>query len=266
MLPAILGLGGLTAKIIATAVIPRVVRAISQSFSTTRPAEPCPPPPVEGISSRPEPATTPVLSGVSGTRIRSRKWGYAGLWHHAPSGLDLATYRLYDAKNRRWISRDPLGEGYDRTLYSYCLNSPVNLVDPEGTNPGLLVLVVVGLANEAYQHASGNYARLDAPENNRVILPDGRTLQEGGTYQRVPVPVLALPLAGKALGKVGGAVSERIVIDGPKARGGRICGIRPKGGKHWIRIDKHPLTKGGPSEWHYHRWPDLSKHRPKEGL
>ena len=59
-------------------------------------------------------------------------WGYAGLWHHQASGLDLATYRLYDAANKRWISRDPLGEGADRTLYSYCFNSPVNFVDPAG--------------------------------------------------------------------------------------------------------------------------------------
>lgn len=140
MLPAILGLGGLTAKIIATAVIPRVVRAISQSFSATRPAELCPSPAVEGISSGPEPAPAPVLSGVSATRIKSRKWGYAGLWHHAPSGLDLATYRLYDAKNKRWISRDPLGEGMDRTLYSYGWNNPISNIDPEGLDsapPGM---------------------------------------------------------------------------------------------------------------------------------
>jgi len=132
MLPAILGLGGLTAKIIATAVIPRVVRAISSSFSTTRPLEPCPPSPVEGISSGPDPAPASVLSGVSGTPIRSRKWGYAGLWHHSPSGLDLATYRLYDAANKRWISRDPLGEAVDLNLYRYANNSPVNHQDRTG--------------------------------------------------------------------------------------------------------------------------------------
>ena len=59
-------------------------------------------------------------------------WGYAGLWHHGPSGLDLATYRVYDAANRRWISRDPLGEGVDYNLYRYCNNSPVNFRDPMG--------------------------------------------------------------------------------------------------------------------------------------
>ena len=59
-------------------------------------------------------------------------WGYAGLWHHTPSGLDLATYRLYDAANKRWISRDPLGEGVDYNLYRYCGNDPINFVDPMG--------------------------------------------------------------------------------------------------------------------------------------
>ena len=62
-------------------------------------------------------------------------WGYAGLWHHQPSGLDLATYRLYDAKNKRWISRDPLGEGVDYNLYRYVGNSPVNWIDPAGLSP-----------------------------------------------------------------------------------------------------------------------------------
>jgi hypothetical protein len=32
----------------------------------------------------------------------------------------------------RWISRDPLGEGHDRTLYSYCANNPISAVDPDG--------------------------------------------------------------------------------------------------------------------------------------
>jgi RHS repeat-associated protein len=59
-------------------------------------------------------------------------WGYAGLFHHGPSGLDLATYRTYDSKMGRWISRDPLGEGVDYNLYRYCGNNPINCVDPLG--------------------------------------------------------------------------------------------------------------------------------------
>jgi len=146
MLPAILGLGGLTAKIIATAVIPRVVRAISLSLRTTRTAEPCSLRSVEGISSAPKPAFAPTRSGASGSLKSSRKFGYAGLWHHAPSGLDLATYRAYDAANRRWISRDPLGEGVDYNLYRYCGNNPISRVDPSGLTPAAALTLVGGAA------------------------------------------------------------------------------------------------------------------------
>ena len=62
-------------------------------------------------------------------------WGYAGLWHHQASGLDLATYRAYDAANKRWISRDPLGEGVDYNLYRYCGNSPITRADKRGLLP-----------------------------------------------------------------------------------------------------------------------------------
>lgn len=62
-------------------------------------------------------------------------YGFAGLFHHEPSGLDLATYRLYDSSKRRFISRDPLGEDVDYNLYRYANNNPVNFVDPDGLYP-----------------------------------------------------------------------------------------------------------------------------------
>ena len=49
--------------------------------------------------------------------------------------MDLATYRAYDAANKRWISRDPLGEGVDYNLYRYCGNSPITRADKRGLLP-----------------------------------------------------------------------------------------------------------------------------------
>jgi len=72
-------------------------------------------------------------SSKSSSRITG--WGFAGLFHHEPSGLDLATYRLYDPKQRRFISRDPLGEAVDYNVYRYGGNNPVNFVDPSGLEP-----------------------------------------------------------------------------------------------------------------------------------
>jgi YD repeat-containing protein len=45
-------------------------------------------------------STYGVRTKVSGTL--DCDYGYAGLFHHEPSGLDLATYRLYDPKQQRF--------------------------------------------------------------------------------------------------------------------------------------------------------------------
>jgi RHS repeat-associated protein len=63
-------------------------------------------------------------------------FGFTGYYYHAPSSLQLATFRAYDASLGRWISRDPhpmpelLPEGPN--LYAYVRNSPLTLTDPEG--------------------------------------------------------------------------------------------------------------------------------------
>ena len=57
---------------------------------------------------------------------------YAGYYAHQPSGLNLTRYRAYDPNTARWLARDPAGEGWDSTLYSYTYNNPVGLSDPLG--------------------------------------------------------------------------------------------------------------------------------------
>ena len=57
---------------------------------------------------------------------------YAGLVHHAPSGLYLAHYRAYSAADGRWMSRDPIGEAGGVNLYAYVGGSPLNYSDPMG--------------------------------------------------------------------------------------------------------------------------------------
>lgn len=75
-------------------------------------------------------------------------FGFAGLFHHEPSGLDLATYRLYDPEQRRFISRDPLGEAVDYNLYRYAGNNPVNYIDPAGLKKCDPLDAVIGDPND----------------------------------------------------------------------------------------------------------------------
>ncbi|RTL42363.1 MAG: hypothetical protein EKK48_10235 [Candidatus Melainabacteria bacterium] len=57
---------------------------------------------------------------------------YAGYYGHSPSGLNLTTYRAYNAALGRWISRDPIGETGDNNLFAYAYNLPTSVIDPSG--------------------------------------------------------------------------------------------------------------------------------------
>jgi len=67
---------------------------------------------------------------VSGANLATKQ--YAGMYMHQTSGLYLTMYRAYDPNAGRWLSRDPIGEGADKTLYSYGLNDPSEWIDPLG--------------------------------------------------------------------------------------------------------------------------------------
>ena len=57
---------------------------------------------------------------------------FKGMYPHQRSGLYLTLHRVYDPKNGRWLSRDPMGERAGTNLYAYCGNDPINRWDPFG--------------------------------------------------------------------------------------------------------------------------------------
>ncbi len=59
-------------------------------------------------------------------------YGYAGGfgYHADPTGLKQVGHRYYDPDLGRFLSRDPIKDGPN--WYAYCLNDPVNRVDPNG--------------------------------------------------------------------------------------------------------------------------------------
>jgi RHS repeat-associated protein len=58
--------------------------------------------------------------------------GFTGYVSHAPSGLNLATYRAYDSNLGRWLSEDPLRDADGPNRYVYVRNDPVRLIDLYG--------------------------------------------------------------------------------------------------------------------------------------
>jgi RHS repeat-associated protein len=65
-----------------------------------------------------------------------RMMGFAGMERDTVTGLNLAVNRVQNPGTGRWTSPDPLGfAGGDAELYRYVGNSPVEQLDPIGTDP-----------------------------------------------------------------------------------------------------------------------------------
>ncbi|NCB80634.1 MAG: RHS repeat-associated core domain-containing protein [Bacilli bacterium] len=60
------------------------------------------------------------------------RFGYAGMFRHEPTGLNLTLYRAYNPQTGRWLSRDPIGENGGLNVYGYVGNDPLGYVDPLG--------------------------------------------------------------------------------------------------------------------------------------
>ena len=60
-------------------------------------------------------------------------FGFAGGLHDRDTGLVRFGYRDYDPDIGRWTAKDPIFfAGGDTDLYGYCVNNPINLIDPYG--------------------------------------------------------------------------------------------------------------------------------------
>jgi RHS repeat-associated protein len=57
-----------------------------------------------------------------------------GIFYDNATGLHLTVHRAYSAKQRRFLSTDPLGINGSRNLYMYAGENPLNFIDPLGLN------------------------------------------------------------------------------------------------------------------------------------
>ncbi|RZB33972.1 MAG: hypothetical protein SRB2_03365 [Desulfobacteraceae bacterium Eth-SRB2] len=67
-------------------------------------------------------------------------FGFAGGFYDRDTGIVRFGYRDYDPDVGRWTAKDPIFfAGGDTDLYGYCLNNPINLIDPLGLKGGLFI-------------------------------------------------------------------------------------------------------------------------------
>jgi RHS repeat-associated protein len=104
---------------------------------------------------------------------------FAGLFRHAESGLNLATYRALDPVTGRWLSRDPIKEFGGINLYTYVQALPTRFIDPFGlcasTTPNakcLGALSVAGTNSGALSRVNNNWNVIEAAANAAGINPN----------------------------------------------------------------------------------------------
>lgn len=142
-------------------------------------------------------------------------FGYAGMFYHEASGLDLATYRAYDPHTGRWISRDPAREVGGINLYGYVGGSPVNRLDPTGRWFGLDDLVatvggaVIGVGMQAISDAiAGHYSGWEVYAGAAI---GGAVSGEAALYGAAVGP-WGIAAAGALGGGVGDAFTQWLLV------------------------------------------------------
>ena len=168
-----LGLGSLLTKVAAAAVVPRIVKALSALGG-----------PPEPIRAHPSQDSQEPVSAFA-PELEKSLYGRKPVLRHT---------RAYDAANKRWISRDPLGEGVDYNLYRYCGNSPINGTDSEGLAPfsGTLTVYAWGLGGRVQAvnvNINGNYdphsGRVTAELGTQNLLPASARIKTTVSIQQL---------------------------------------------------------------------------------
>jgi RHS repeat-associated protein len=113
--------------------------------------------------------------------------------HDRDTGLVRFGFRDFDTDIGRWTAKDPiLFAGGDTDLYGYCLNDPVNLLDPFGLEfsdilPGIRTAIVEGAKG-------GTYSVGEAAKAFSDIAMNGHPLAQ--TALGIAIVSEAAPLAG----------------------------------------------------------------------
>lgn len=110
-------------------------------------------------------------------------FGFGGMYVHARSGLNLATFRAYSPSFGRWINRDPAGESGGVNLYAYAASDPVNMTDWDGLTPNSIVRDTLILRSH-FLHALDEFNKR---ERNRVKhgIPKSRPCDAGNEIDEI---------------------------------------------------------------------------------
>jgi len=225
VIPVVLGLGGLIAKVAAAAVVPRAVKALAAILSG--PAQPDarrpgpdlvePVPPSTTMTAPQRAAETGLIrkqaiahnddfgetTQTSGSATVYNPFLYTGQELDKETGFYHLRARHYAPSLGKFLSRDPIGYAGGSNLYSYCAGDSINFTDPSGLEPPPWVNAWLNTL-DVTATAAGAYYGGQAGGATGFTIGAGAGLSTGpGATVASP----ALATAGAAIGTVAGAAA-----------------------------------------------------------
>jgi RHS repeat-associated protein len=151
---------------------------------------------------------------------------FGGLISDSQSGLLLAGHRMYDQRNGRWLSRDPIGETGGFDLYAYVGGNPVRLTDSLGYDGCLCGGFGGGIVAPIFERGGwGDFSRGFGPPPDAwaegAVYPAvgfGVDIVDGALSFGFPIPGgFASPIWGRFGGGWGGGFGFGIPVVPPGA-------------------------------------------------
>ena len=114
-------------------------------------------------------------------------FGFAGGLHDRDVGLVRFGLRDYDPETGRWTAKDPIGfAGQNTDLYGYCLNDPINNIDPTGE---LFVVIVAWILVVTVTTGAIAPFFVNVPELPKGAPPGSLTPNYPGPAAPTPCPI-----------------------------------------------------------------------------
>ena len=171
------------------------------------------------------------VSNSQHAQMGTNRWRYAGKEAFPElNQLDFGA-RMYDPFTARWTAVDPMaGKYYSISPYAYCVNNPVNVVDPDGKD-GILIVYpdyIINVDDHQYPYIGHAGVLLINPESGYTRYYEyGRYDKENkGVVRNVPVPKVVIGDDGNPTEESLNKVME--VLSVTVGHGGRVEGAYVK--------------------------------------